>query len=359
MPIQHSLWVVSNPPVQVEVSKLGSEKLLENMIVDEPRILSDEWMLIGRQVKTETGEFVDLLAIAPDASLILIELKKERTSREVISQILDYASWLVKLQFEEIAEIYSQFKSGETASLSEDFRNHFGYDLDKEAINNAHQLVVVASSVDPRTERIIGYLGDRIPINMLSFEVFQHDDTKYMGRTWLLDPGKVQINASTPPQSEQEAWNGEFYASFGHGKHRDWGEALEHGFISAGGGAWYSNTLNLLHKDARIWVKVPNYGFVGVGRVIGPRQSAIEFEIDEKPALDVLTKADYHQDKDDVEQMEYFVPIEWLDTVSTIDNAVGKHGTFGNQNTVCKPVKPKWRTTVDQLKKDFPQYDQG
>ena len=152
----------------MEISKLDSEKLLEDMIVDEPRILSDEWMLIGRQVKTETGEFVDLLAIAPDASLILIELKKEKTSREVISQILDYASWLVKLRFDEIAGIYNQFKSGVAASLSEDFRNYFGHDLDEETINNAHQLVVVASSVDPRTERIIGYLANRIPINMLS-----------------------------------------------------------------------------------------------------------------------------------------------------------------------------------------------
>lgn len=26
---------------------------------------------------------------------------------------------------------------------------------------------------------------------------------------------------------------------------------------------------------------------------------------------------------------------------------------FGNQNTVCKPVTPKWRSTVDRLKQIF------
>ena len=30
---------------------------------------------------------------------------------------------------------------------------------------------------------------------------------------------------------------------------------------------------------------------------------------------------------------------------------------FGNQNTVCKPTTPKWRTTVERLKEKFPDYD--
>ena len=78
MPIQHSLWTVGKVPLQVKVSTLADEKLLEDMIVAEPRILSDEWMLIGRQENTKSGGRVDFLAIAPDASLILIELKRDK-----------------------------------------------------------------------------------------------------------------------------------------------------------------------------------------------------------------------------------------------------------------------------------------
>ena len=48
---------------------------------------------------------------------------------------------------------------------------------------------------------------------------------------------------------------------------------MDQRFISAGGATWYSNTLNLLTKGARIWVKVPPSGFVGVGLVTGPRQA--------------------------------------------------------------------------------------
>ena len=45
---------------------------------------------------------------------------------------------------------------------------------------------------------------------------------------------------------------------------RPWEEAIKYGFISAGGGEWYSNTLALLSPDDRVWVKAPGYGFVGV-----------------------------------------------------------------------------------------------
>src|SRR5712691_6441098 len=96
MPIRHGIWQVSSPRELLPVSSLSNEQLLEEMIVAEPRILSDEWMLIGRQENTGRGGRIDLLAIAPDGALILIELKRERTPREVVAQALDYASWVEK-----------------------------------------------------------------------------------------------------------------------------------------------------------------------------------------------------------------------------------------------------------------------
>ena len=64
------------------------------MIVRQPAILSSHWMLIGRQEVTSHGGRIDLLAIAPDGSLVLIELKRDRTPREIVAQALDYASWV-------------------------------------------------------------------------------------------------------------------------------------------------------------------------------------------------------------------------------------------------------------------------
>ena len=75
------------------------------------------------------------------------------------------------------------------------------------------------------------------------------------------------------------------------------------------------------------------------------------------PALDVLVEATYHRDvAHDPERSEYFVPVEWIETVP-IERAVNEVGMFGNQNTVCAPKTPKWRHTVDRLKQLFPSYD--
>jgi RecB family endonuclease NucS len=107
MPIRHAIWKIAEQPVPLVESALVTERLLEDMILAEPKILSDEWMLIGRQESTGFGGRIDLLAIAPDGGLVLIELKRERTPREVVAQALDYASWVENLESDDIAAIYS------------------------------------------------------------------------------------------------------------------------------------------------------------------------------------------------------------------------------------------------------------
>ena len=325
------------------------------MIVASPEILSDQWMLIGRQEATDGGGRADLVAIAPDASLILIELKRDKTPRDVVAQTLDYASWLRRIGAEDVAAMYKRFRPD--SSLEKDFKSKFGYDLDEDAINAAHQLVVVSSAVDSRTERIVDYLASRdVPINLLSFDVFEHGNTQFLSRAWFIDPVEAQASASDGSRAESEPWNGEFYACFGHDEARSWGEAVRYGFVCAGGGGWYSGTLNLLEMNSRVWVKAPNYGFVGVGVVTGPRQSALEYTIGDKPALEVLEAGHYHREfTDDPDIMEYFVPVRWLDHVP-IEEAVYEVGLFGNQNTVCRPRAAKWRSTVARLKVAFPKH---
>ena len=68
MPIRIALWEGAPQPKPLSESTLASEKLLEDMIVASPSLISDELMLIGRQVETSLGGWIDLLAIAPDGT---------------------------------------------------------------------------------------------------------------------------------------------------------------------------------------------------------------------------------------------------------------------------------------------------
>jgi len=196
---------------------------------------------------------------------------------------------------------------------------------------------------------------------VLCFQVFSHNTEQLLSRAWLLDPVHTQITAATAPDGPTEPWNGEFYSSYGHSESRDWADAMRYGFICAGGGAWFSRTLQLLSPGDRVWVKAPGYGFVGVGRVTGLAKPAKTFTVKtadgEAPVLDAAKGGTYHrQFVDDPERCEYFVPMQWLQTVP-IENAIQEIGLFGNQNTVCKPTTPKWRSTVERLKVKFPDYD--
>ena len=362
MTISHAIWTVGVKPKPLPAAVLPSEQLLEQMIVASTDILSTDWMLIGRQEATSGGGRIDLLAIAPDASLVLIEIKRDRTPREVVAQALDYASWVETLDHDEIAAIYERFAP--SRSLADDFRSRFNRDLDESELNLTHQLVIVAGALDPSSERIVSYLSTRgIEINVVCFQVFELNGEKLLSRAWLLDP--VETAASTPQsrggREPTESWIGEFYSSYGAGPTRSWDEARRYGFICGGGGAWYSRTLNLPSLGDRVWVKVPEQGFVGVARVSGAVQPMKTFTImdgsEERSAQDVLTQASYHREFiDDPERCEYFLPVEWLDTVD-IGQAVQEVGMFGNQNTVCAPRTQRWRHTVDRLKTAFPDYD--
>lgn len=361
MPIHHAIWRVGEQPASLVSSRLTSEQQLEDMIVREPRILSSEWMLIGRQEVTSHGGRVDLLAIAPDASQVLIELKRDRTPREIIAQALDYASWVEQLTPDRVAQIFQRFSGGK--SLNAAFQERFGVELDDETLNQSHQIIIVAAELDPPTERIIGYLNARdIAINVVFFQVFEHGADKLLSRAWLIDPGETQANvaSTTTVKGDKEPWNGEFYVSFGDTTSRSWEDAQRFGYVSGGGGSWYSQTLKLLSPGDRVWVKIPKKGYVGVGVVLESVQSAKDFKVQtesgEQPALLALKHSEkYRLTANNPELAEHFVRVRWLDTVPET-RAVSELGLFGNQNTVCQPTTPKWRHTVERLKIAFPRW---
>lgn len=353
MPIKQAIWKVGEKPTALTSSSLETERILENMIEKDPAILAEEWLIIGRQVQTAHGGFVDLLAIAPDGSLVVIELKRHKTPRDVVAQAIDYASWVETLEADAISSIYEKYSAG--GNLEEAFRSRFNVALQEEHLNQSHQIVVVAAELDSSTERIISYLSSKeIAVNAVFFEVFSSGDDQFLVRRWFVDPAEIQVTQTSTSKSK-EPWNGEFFVSFGDDEQRSWEDARKFGFISAGGGAWYSRTLNLLKPTDRIWVRIPKIGYVGVGIVESGAIPASDFEVEENgkllSILDVKTSAKYGS-RVDTDDQEYFVKIKWIKTFSRAE-AYDELGFFGNQNSVCKPTAPRWRSTVEHLKERF------
>jgi hypothetical protein len=351
MPVEHAIWKIGKKPHKIKEAVLKSEDDLEEMICSDIGILNEEWMLIGRQVQTGYGKFIDLLALDASGTVIVIELKRNKTPRQVVAQAIDYASWIKGLQPENIADIFDSYVNGKE-SLDDAFEKKFHQKLEDDELNQNHQIVIVGAKLDSSTERIVNYLSDSdIAINVLFFRVFKDGDSTYLSRIWMIDPAETQEKATTIKTSK-EPWNNEFYASFGHNPNgRRWEDAVKYGYISGGGGRWYSKTLFQLKNGDRVWVNIPKTGYVGVGVVQAPAVKASEFMIGDTSFLDLkekFSKLNLEKNKDD-DLAEYLVKVSWIKAVK-IDQAVSEVGFFGNQNTVAKPTAAKWVHTVDRLK---------
>jgi len=60
----------------------------------------------------------------------VVELKRDRTPREVLAQLLDYGSWVAALSADDIEEIYSS-RTSNGKNLADAFRDRFGTDRPK------------------------------------------------------------------------------------------------------------------------------------------------------------------------------------------------------------------------------------
>ncbi len=358
MPLELGIWRIDNRLEKLDVKSLDLEDRLEQYLDTDISIASPNWMVVGRQVYTDYGKYVDLLAIDRDGNLVVLELKRNKTPRDVVAQLLDYASWVKDLADDKIVSIFDAYlkkfhKDKEGLSLDQAFRDHFRVSVMPDEINETHQLVVVASQLDDSTERIVNYLSDEhnVPINALFFRIFKDDDREYLSSMWFIDPS---LPSPTIVGEGKEPWNGEFYVSFGHDENgRRWEDAKKYGFVSGGGGTWYSKTLNLLEPGKRIWVNIPGKGYVGVGEVVDPMVRVDQFMISDEGNQRALTPEDLigsnvFKNADNEEKSEYLVRVKWLKALD-LNDAIKEKGFFGNQNTVCKPVAKKWRHTVERL----------
>lgn len=352
MPISHTVWSL-DAKKPLEAASLNDEKELELLLRDNIEILSKDWLVISNQVKTKAGKLIDILCMDHDGDMVVVELKKDLTPREVTAQVIDYAASVSKMTVEEIAQLYLSFNNG-NATLNDAFLKKFKAELDENSVNQKVKMVIVAAKMDDGTERIIRFLRDtyQVDINILFFHVFQCGGERLISRAWF----EEDLEETAPTQiANKGPWNGEYYVSFGEDEgQRRWDDARKYGFISAGGGPWYSKTLNLLSPGDRVWVNIPHIGYVGVGivtdTVLQAKDAVFDYENVQTPMKDLPLHGTYFYSEDDPENAEYVVKVQWIKTVAA-SKAVKEIGFFGNQNSACRPTAEKWNFTVDRLKK--------
>ena len=150
------------------------ESVLEEWLESNPDgILEDgQILIIGRQVRTDLGACIDLLGVDREGNAVVIELKRDRTPRDVVAQALEYAA---RLDVDALEGILRVYEHDESLSLADRHREHFGVEeYEAVAFNKDQHIVVVGQRVTPEIRRTASFLGSKgIQVTCVEFTFFQ------------------------------------------------------------------------------------------------------------------------------------------------------------------------------------------
>lgn len=334
---------------RVAPQQLAKEQLLEDWVANDLSLLGLEAVLVGRQVTTSHGKRIDLLAIDTSGELVIIELKRDRTPREIVAQVLDYASWARTLTASEVCDLVEKHRRRRLADL---FEEELKMPL-PERLNDTHSMVIVAGEIDSESRRIVEYLSDQhqVGINTFFFSVFEVE-----GRLWVTTESQLDQD-EFEARRERNAlapWLGYWYVivqTDDENEQRSWKDMEEYGFVAAGGAPIYGKRLGYLKKGAKIFAFWPKRGYVGYGTVTEERVPASQFETKLGVRLDQV-KLDNRRLMEcagDPESQQYAVGVDWHSKREAAE-AVWEPGLFRNPNTVCKLRDP---TTIRVLADRF------
>lgn len=202
---EQRLWRIENERlIACSASDVDFERRLEIWLEKEISILDPELLVIGRQVEADFGFRIDLLCINADGDLVIVELKRERTHRDAVAQVLDYGAWATQVSSNRIEEIASEYFKRE-GTLEEVFSKRFQRDY-PEILGSGHQLLIVAPEIDPPTARLISYLSSEygVNINGVTFTHFNIEDSmELLGRVFLIEPETVEQASRSSARSKR------------------------------------------------------------------------------------------------------------------------------------------------------------
>jgi hypothetical protein len=201
----------------VEASKtdLDLEKYLESWLEQSPWALAQEpILLIGRQATAsleDTTVFPDLLGIDKDGNIVIVELKKGKTPREVLAQLLEYAAWASELSDESIKELASDYFSTHTDLKDKQFTEAFFETFEAEEVpplNQRIRLFIAAEEISPAISRVCRFLrmSHGVDVNCIEFSIYQTESGEILVSSQAI-VGREEV---TPPKKAMtQRWSGE------------------------------------------------------------------------------------------------------------------------------------------------------
>ena len=211
----------------VPYNKDNKEENLHRLIEKNPKLVVLEQedgsrlptAVIGSRMRLPSGEELDLLLMDAQGTLTLVELKRGRTAREVIAQILSYAADLNLMTCEELEQCVrenTRYDSLEEVveKLREEEADSDDFDIDEvsgrieECLKGKKlQLLIVSYEVDEETKKIARFLRETYGMKIwcVEFDYFKNEEYEFFVPETIGVEDVKQI-ASKEPSSTKRAY---------------------------------------------------------------------------------------------------------------------------------------------------------
>ena len=195
------------------------EAVLEEWLEANPDgfLDDDKILIIGRQVTTNLGGFVDLLGLDREGNVVVVELKRDRTPRDTLAQALEYASFVEQLDADQLEAILHRYVSDESPNLAEYHRQYFALDdVSAVAFNKEQRIVIVGQRITPEIRQTARYLsGLGLQVTCVEFTFFETGDGKKL-LTHEVVVGKEAVRAKVSSASLPTVTQQQFLDSTDH-----------------------------------------------------------------------------------------------------------------------------------------------
>ncbi|MCA1706514.1 MAG: hypothetical protein LC808_25915, partial [Actinobacteria bacterium] len=218
---------------------------------------------------------------------------------------------------------------------------------------------------DEELERRLGELGWRFFTDEVSLRRYWEevlgvdlDGDRVIGAPKDEEIGSPDVDdaiRSRPADQRPDHAARTWYVNFGDNLERSWDDARRHGFVSAGGGVWYSKPIRRIQTGDTLLVYLPGSGYAGIATATRQAVPFDEAVVDTQngPArlADLELTRPYTHAGTDEDPGEYVVSVNWHVAVRKTE-AHKQQALFSNQATAVemRPDVPRHALTIESVR---------
>ncbi len=187
-------------PQQYIPATIAYEKDLEDWIANDPTLVDSDLLLIGRQIKLNTG-ILDVLALNRQGQWAVIEIKRSAVRRETVAQALDYAGAIASFTPQELKELVQICLEKRGLNMLAFMKKNR---LSNRIFTQPEILVyVVGTQRDINLDRISKHTTfHNHPIHVVSFDVYRNTDGEHI---LLRHLSEAEMGAPAPSAPSRKA----------------------------------------------------------------------------------------------------------------------------------------------------------